>query len=81
MGKIYPNHLHFLSYSLKCPVDNAGNGKEFSGGACPETVIPPTSNRLWTSNFFPLRTPSKSYATPLIVQEICQKQISFPAMN
>ena len=26
MGKICSNHLHFLSYLLKCPVDNAGNG-------------------------------------------------------
>ena len=26
MGKICFNHLHFLSYFLKCPVDNAGNG-------------------------------------------------------
>ena len=26
MGKICFNHLHFLSYLLKCPVDNAGNG-------------------------------------------------------
>ena len=68
MGKIYSNHLHFLSYLLKCPVDNAGNGKEF--GACPQTVIPPTSNRLRTSSFFPLRTPSKSYATPLYINDL-----------
>ena len=26
VGKICSNHLHFLSYLLKCPVDNAGNG-------------------------------------------------------
>ena len=26
MGKIFSNHLLFLSYLLKCPVDNAGNG-------------------------------------------------------
>ena len=25
MGNIYSNHLHFLSYLLKCPVDKAGN--------------------------------------------------------
>ena len=28
-------------------------------------MILPTSDRLPTSNFFPLRTPSNSYATPL----------------
>ena len=70
MGKIYSNHLHFLSYLLKCPVDNAGNGKEF--GACPQTVIPPTSNRVRTSNFFPLRTYFKvlSYAPERDLSEI-----------
>ena len=26
MVKIYSNHLFFLSYLLKCPVDNTGNG-------------------------------------------------------
>ena len=26
VGKICSNHLHFLSYLLKCPVDNAGKG-------------------------------------------------------
>ena len=70
MGKIYSNHLHFLSYLLKCPVDNAGNGKEF--GACPQTVIPPTSSRVRTSNFFPLRTYFKvlSYAPERDLSEI-----------
>ena len=70
MGKICSNHLHFLSYLLKCPVDNAGNGVseplnlKFSGGACPQTVILPNSDRLPTSNFFPLRTPSNSTLHP-----------------
>ena len=70
MGKIYSNHLHFLSYLLKCPVDNAGNGKEF--GACPLTVFPLTSNRVRTSNFFPLRTYFKvlSYAPERDLSEI-----------
>ena len=39
--------------------DSEDNGKEF--GACPQTVIPPTSNRVRTSNFFPLRTCFKIY--------------------
>ena len=70
MGKICSNHLHFLSYLLKCPVDNAGNGKEF--GACPQTVIPLTSNRVRTSNFFPLPTYFKvlSYAPERDLSEI-----------
>ena len=59
MAKIYPNHLHFLSYLLECPVDNTGNGiseplnLKISGGVCPQTVIPPTLELLRTSNFFP----------------------------
>ena len=59
MGKIYSNHLLFLSYLLKCPVDNAGNGisepqnLNFLGGSIPQTVIPPTLERLRTSHFFP----------------------------
>ena len=73
MGKIYSNHLLFLSYLLKCPVDNAGNGisepqnlKFFWRGAYPQTVIPPTMERLRTSNFFSLCVaPSKTHATSL----------------
>ena len=72
MGKIYSYHLLFLSYLLKCPVDNAGNGisepqnLKCFGGAYPQTVISPTLERLRTSNFFSLRVaPSKSHATSL----------------
>ena len=71
MGKICSNHLHFLSYLLKCPVDNAGNGVseplnlKIFWRSMPQTVILPTSDRLPTSNISPLRTPSDSYATPL----------------
>ena len=66
MGKIYSNHLHFLSYLLKCPVENGIseplNLKIFWGSMPPDT---PALERLRPSNFFPLRTPSKSHATPL----------------
>ena len=49
MGKIYSNHLLFLSYLLKCPVDNAGNGISepqnlnffFWGGEHPPDGNPP----------------------------------------
>ena len=57
MGKIHPNHLHFLSYLLKCPVDNTGNSiseplnLKISGGAYPQTVIPPTLECPRTPNF------------------------------
>ena len=70
MGNIYSNHLHFLSYLLKCPVDKAGNSFSESlnlklfWGVCPH-ADPPTLERLRPSNFFPLRTPSKSHATSL----------------
>ena len=56
IGKIYSNYLHFLSYLLKCPVDNtkfqAPKFKNFLGEHAPQTVIPPTLDRLRTSNFF-----------------------------
>ena len=71
MGKIYSNHLHFLLYLLKCPVDNAGNGIseplkiKIFWGSMPLDGDPPTSDRLRTSNLFPSRTPSNSYATLL----------------
>ena len=67
---IYSNHLHFLSYLLKCPVDKAGNSFSESlnlklfWGVRPH-ADPPTLERLRPSNFFPLRTPSKSHATSL----------------
>ena len=65
MGNIYSNHLHFLSYLLKCPVDKAGNSFSESlnlklfWGVRPH-ADPPTLERLRPSNFFPLRTPSKN---------------------
>ena len=73
MGKMYSNRLLFLSYLLKCPMDDAGNGisepqnlKSF-WGAYPQMVIPPTLERLRTSNFFSLCVaPSKSHTTPLV---------------
>ena len=53
MGKIYSNHLHFLSYLLKCPVENAIseplNLKIFWGSMPPDT---PTLELLRPSNFF-----------------------------
>ena len=53
MGKIYSNHLHFLSYLLKCPVENGIskplNLKIFWGSMPPDT---PTLERLRPSNFF-----------------------------
>ena len=65
MGNIYSNHLHFLSYLLKCPVDKAGNSISESlnlklfWGVRPH-ADPPTLERPRPSNFFPLRTPSKN---------------------
>ena len=47
MGKIYSNHLHFLSYWVKFPVDNAENGiseplnlKLFWGEHAPDDDLP-----------------------------------------
>ena len=60
IGKIYSNHLHFLSYLLKC--SEPLNLKIFWGSMPPD---PRTFEHLWPSIFFPLRTPSKSHATPL----------------
>ena len=79
MGKIYTNHLHFLSNLLKCPVDNTGNGiseplnLKISGGACPQTVIPPTLERLRTSNFFSFAYTFKmsNYAPVIRISETC----------
>ena len=47
-GKIYSNHLHFLSYLLKCPVEN-GISKPLNLSIPPDT---PTLERLRPSNFF-----------------------------
>ena len=61
MGKIYSNLLHFLSYLLKCPVNNAGNGiseplniKIFQGSMPPdgEEVSAHDSRALSLSNSF-----------------------------
>ena len=79
MGKIYSNHLHFLSNLLKCPVDNTGNGiseplnLKISGGACPQTVIPPALERLRTSNFFSFAYTFKisNYAPVIRISETC----------
>ena len=44
MGKIYSNYLHFLSYLLKCPVDNTNskpqNLKIFWGSMPPDGDLP-----------------------------------------
>ena len=70
--KIYSNNLHFLSYLLKCPVDNAGNSisepldlKIFLGKHAPQSS-PPNFRAPLALQPFPLCVaPSKSHATSL----------------
>ena len=72
MGKICSNHLHFLSYLLKCPVDNAGNGvseplnlkivwRSMPPDGDPPYFGSPSDFQLFSFAYWP----SNSYATPL----------------
>ena len=57
MGKIYSNHLHFLSYWLKCPVDNTElqwhfQAPRFLGEACPRRWSPLLWSAFGVPTFF-----------------------------
>ena len=57
MGKIYSNHLHFLSYWLKCSVDNTElqwhfRAPKFLGEACPRRWSPLLWSAFGVPTFF-----------------------------
>ena len=71
MGKICSNHLHFLSYLLKCPVDNAGNGVseplnlKIFWRSMPPDGDPPYFGSPSDFQLFSFAYTFKLYATPL----------------